>query len=104
MDDKDHADGAPLTAREHAALAEIEEALRQDGDPMRPPRRTGGRRLPLLVALLLMCSVAVAVIGIRTSNAALLWCFAVLWPLTAVQTVRLLARWIRTSGPFTPWF
>jgi hypothetical protein len=48
--------------------------------------------------------VVLAVVGIRTSNAVFLWCFAVLWPLTALQFVRLLGRWIRSTGPFTPWF
>ncbi|MFI0960846.1 DUF3040 domain-containing protein [Streptomyces sp. NPDC021080] len=105
MDDRDRADGVRLTARERAALAEIEEGLRQDHDPEPAPGRPpGGRRLPLAVVLMLMCSTALAVVGIRTSNAALLWCFAVLWPLTVLQTVRLLGRWIRTTGPFTPWF
>jgi len=103
VDERDHADGVRLTARERAALAEIEEGLRQDHEP--PPRRpSGGRWLPLTVVLMLMCSVVLAVVGIRTSDAALLWCFAVLWPLTMVQIIRLLGRWIRTTGPFTPWF
>ncbi|MFF3448507.1 DUF3040 domain-containing protein [Streptomyces sp. NPDC002667] len=105
MDDRDHTDGVRLTARERAALAEMEEGLRQTHDPAPTPRRpSGGRRLALAVAMMLTCSVVLAVVGIRTSNAALLWCFAVLWPLTVIQTVRLLSRWIRTTGPFTPWF
>ncbi|WP_328663964.1 DUF3040 domain-containing protein [Streptomyces sp. NBC_00328] len=103
MDERDHADGVRLTARERAALAEIEEGLRQDPAP-EPHRPSGGRRLPVAVALMLVCSVVLAVVGIRTSNAALLWSFAVLWPLTALQLVRLLGRWIRSTGPFTPWF
>ncbi|MFF2364741.1 DUF3040 domain-containing protein [Streptomyces sp. NPDC058122] len=103
MDERDRADGVRLTARERVALAEIEEGLRQDHEPP-PPRPSGGRRLPLTVALLLVCSVTLAVVGIRTSTAALLWCFAVVWPLTVLQLVRLLGRWIRTTGPFTPWF
>ncbi|MFE2531256.1 DUF3040 domain-containing protein [Streptomyces sp. NPDC059371] len=103
MDEKDRADGVRLTARERVALAEIEEGLRQGQEP--PPRRpSGGLRLPFMVALMLMCSVVLAVVGIRTSEAALLWCFAVVWPLTVLQIVRLLGRWIRTTGPFTPWF
>lgn len=105
MDEKDRADGVRLTARERAALAEIEEGLRQDNDaepaPHRPPR---GRLLPIAVALMLVGSVVLAVVGARTSDAILLWCFAVLWPLTVLQIVRLLGRWIKTTGPFTPWF
>ncbi|WP_329297469.1 DUF3040 domain-containing protein [Streptomyces sp. NBC_00659] len=103
MTERDHADGLRLTARERAALAEIEKGLRQDHAPA-PHRPSGGRRLPVAVALMLMCSVVLAVVGIRTSNTALLWCFAVLWPLTSLQLVRLLGRWIRSTGPFTPWF
>jgi hypothetical protein len=103
VDERDHADGVRLTARERAALAEIEEGLRQDPAPA-PRRPSGGRRLPVAVALMLVCSVVLAVVGIRTSNAVFLWCFAVLWPLTALQFVRLLGRWIRSTGPFTPWF
>ncbi|MFB7242019.1 DUF3040 domain-containing protein [Streptomyces populi] len=105
MDDSDRTDGVRLTARERAALAEIEEGLRQDHDPAPVPSRpSGGRRLPLTVALMLVCSVVLAVVGIRTSEPALLWCFAVMWPLTVLQIIRLLGRWIRTTGPFTPWF
>jgi len=105
VDESDRTDGVRLTARERAALAEIEEGLRQDHDLAPAPRRpSGGRRLPVTVALMLVCSVVLAVVGIRTSNAAFLWCFAVLWPLTMLQLVRLLGRWIRTTGPFTPWF
>ncbi|KAB1990311.1 DUF3040 domain-containing protein [Streptomyces triticiradicis] len=105
MDDRDRTDGVRLTARERAALAEIEEGLRQDHDPAPTPcRPTGGRRLPVVVALMLVCSVVLAVVGIRTSEPALLWCFAVMWPLTVLQVIRLLGRWIRTTGPFTPWF
>ncbi|MEU4172524.1 DUF3040 domain-containing protein [Streptomyces sp. NPDC026665] len=105
MDEKDRADGVRLTARERAALAEIEEGLRQDQEPAPTPRRpSGGRLLPITVALMLVCSVVLAVVGARTSDAILLWCFAVLWPLTVLQIVRLLGRWIKTTGPFTPWF
>ncbi|MEU4087097.1 DUF3040 domain-containing protein [Streptomyces aureus] len=106
MDESDRTDGVRLTARERAALAEIEEGLRhQDEDPApEPRRRSGGRRLPIMVALMSVCSVVLAVVGIRTSQPALLWCFAVMWPLTVLQLVRLLGRWIRSTGPFTPWF
>ncbi|MER5400681.1 DUF3040 domain-containing protein [Streptomyces sp. NPDC002599] len=105
VDEKDHADGVRLTARERAALAEIEEGLRRDHAPAPAPHHpSGGRRLPVAVALMLVCSVVLAVVGIRTSDAAFLWCFAVLWPLTVLQIVRLLGRWIRATGPFTPWF
>ncbi|MGQ4378048.1 DUF3040 domain-containing protein [Streptomyces sp. SAS_267] len=105
MDERDHADGVRLTARERAVLAEIEEGLRQEHAPAPAPRRpSGGRRLPIAVALMFTCSVVLAVVGVCTSDAAFLWCFAVLWPLTMLQIVRLLSRWIRTTGPFTPWF
>ncbi|MET7981759.1 MULTISPECIES: DUF3040 domain-containing protein [unclassified Streptomyces] len=105
MDDRDRTNGVRLSARERAALAEIEEGLRHDHDPAPAPRRSSHRRrLPITVVLMLLGSVALAVVGISTSDAAVLWCFAVLWPLTVVQACRLVRRWIRTTGPFTPWF
>ncbi|WP_245172685.1 DUF3040 domain-containing protein [Streptomyces achromogenes] len=86
-------DGVRLSARERLALARIEAGLRQD---RRFARRMGDARyglwLPVAVLLLAVASVFVAVMGIRTSDPALLWCFALLWPFTLIQAFRLLCR------------
>ncbi|MGW4569242.1 DUF3040 domain-containing protein [Streptomyces sp. NPDC004561] len=82
-----------LSPRERLALLEIEARLRQD---RRFARRMGGVRrevwLPVGVLLLVVASAFAAVMGIRTSDPALLWCFALLWPLTLFQAFRLLRR------------
>ncbi|MFI9247390.1 DUF3040 domain-containing protein [Streptomyces sp. NPDC053086] len=103
-------DEVRLSARERLALLQIEANLRQD---RRLARRMGaGRRgvwLPVAVLLLAMASVFVAVMGIRTSDPTLLWCFALLWPLTLFQAFRLLCRAARPrprprpGAQVTPW-
>ncbi|MES4891632.1 DUF3040 domain-containing protein [Streptomyces sp. NPDC096012] len=86
-------DEVRLSPRERLTLLRIEADLRQD---RRFARRMGaarrGRRLPVAVLLLGAASVFVAVMGIRSSDPSLLWCFAVLWPLTLFQAFRLLCR------------
>ena len=85
-----------LSARERLALLEIEADLKRD---RRLAHRMGeesrGASLPLAVLLLAAASVFVAVAGVRTSDAALLWCFVLLWPLTLLQAFRLLCRTVR---------
>ncbi|WP_243769061.1 DUF3040 domain-containing protein [Streptomyces cyanogenus] len=101
-------DEVGLSSRERLALLQIEANLRQD---RRFARRMGAVRdrtwLPVSVLLLAGASAFVAVMGIRTSQPALLWCFAVLWPLTLFQAFRLLCRASRPrarSGTRpTPW-
>ncbi|WP_318205100.1 DUF3040 domain-containing protein [Streptomyces sp. SCL15-4] len=107
---RDMHDGIRLTPRERITLLRIEAGLRQD---RRFARRMGeaghGASLPVAVVLLAVASVFVAVMGIRTSDPALLWCFALLWPLTLVQAFRLLCRGTRprprrrTRARATPW-
>ncbi|MGW4599150.1 DUF3040 domain-containing protein [Streptomyces sp. NPDC004457] len=90
-------DEVRLSPRERLALLRIEADLRRD---RRFARRMGaGPRevwLPVAVSLLTVASVFVAVMGIRTSDPALLWCFALLWPVTLFQAFRLLCRATRT--------
>ncbi|MDO0929099.1 DUF3040 domain-containing protein [Streptomyces sp. TG1A-8] len=80
------------------------------GRPGRLCRLDPGRRdgwLWLAVLLLAVASAFVAVMGIRSPGPALLWCFALLWPLTLLQAFRLLCRATRGSrhgGRITPWF
>ncbi|WP_251092034.1 DUF3040 domain-containing protein [Streptomyces sp. Caat 7-52] len=103
-------DEVRLSARERLALLQIEANLRQD---RRFAHRMGDARprgwLPAAVLLLGVASVFVAVMGIRTSDPTLLWCFALLWPLTLLQAFRLLCRAARprprpSPGPrVTPW-
>jgi protein-S-isoprenylcysteine O-methyltransferase Ste14 len=87
-------DEVRLSPRERLALLRIEADLRQD---RRFTRRMGAAhrksRLPVVVLVLLgVASVFVAVMGIRSSDPSLLWCFALLWPLTLFQAFRLLCR------------
>ncbi|MFG3009755.1 DUF3040 domain-containing protein [Streptomyces cinerochromogenes] len=113
-------DEVRLSLRERLVLARIEAGLRQDrrfarrmGRTRRRARtgRTGRARrgvwLPAAVLLLTVASVFVAVMGIRTSDPALLWCFALLWPLTLLQAFRLLCRASRVRSGHgsraTPW-
>ncbi|MEU0969360.1 DUF3040 domain-containing protein [Streptomyces sp. NPDC005917] len=82
-----------LSPYERLALSRIEAELRAD----RPfARRMGTGRgriwLRLAVALLTAASLFLAVMGIRTPDPVVLWCFAVVWPLTLIQGVRLLCR------------
>lgn len=103
-------DEVRLSARERLALLQIEANLLQD---RRFARRMGAVRhglwLPAAVLLLAVASGFVAVMGIRTSDPALLWCFALLWPLTLFQAFRLLCRAgrprsrPRTGAQVTPW-
>ncbi|GGW41545.1 hypothetical protein GCM10010503_17170 [Streptomyces lucensis JCM 4490] len=86
-------DKVRLSRSERLALLRIEAVLRQD---RRFTRRMGTPRrefwLPAAVLLLGAASVFVAVMGIRTYDPALLWCFALLWPLTLFQAFRLRCR------------
>ncbi|MEV6114545.1 DUF3040 domain-containing protein [Streptomyces sp. NPDC052109] len=89
-------DEVRLSPRERLELLRIETGLRQD---RRFARRMGdghGRFwLPVAVLLLGIASAFVAVMGVRTSDPALLWCFALLWPVTLFQAFRLLCRAVR---------
>ncbi|MQY37532.1 hypothetical protein SRB17_55360 [Streptomyces sp. RB17] len=103
-------DEVQLSPRERLALLQIESRLRQD---RRFARRMGDTRrevwLPVAVLLLGIASTFVSVMGIRTSDPALLWCFALLWPLTLFQAFRLLCRAVRrrararSGGSARPW-
>ncbi|GAA3112776.1 DUF3040 domain-containing protein [Streptomyces echinatus] len=96
-------DKVRLSAGERLALLQIEASLWQD---RRFARRMGVARpgvwLPVAVLLLGVSSVFVAVMGLRTSDPALLWCFALLWPLTLFQAFRLLCRAARPRPRPTP--
>ncbi|MGW0287758.1 DUF3040 domain-containing protein [Streptomyces sp. NPDC003236] len=112
MDDWETPEDVRLSSRERLALLRIEADLRQDrrfAHRMHAAahRMTGafgstrsgrGLWLPLSVLLLLTASAFAAVMGVRTSAPAPLWCFALLWPLTLVQSFRLLCRVTRRTG------
>ncbi|GLX50723.1 hypothetical protein Shyhy01_36730 [Streptomyces hygroscopicus subsp. hygroscopicus] len=96
-----------LSPYERLALLEIEAHLRQDrgfarrmggGAHREREDRHRGCWLPVGVLLLAAASAFAAVMGVRTSDPALLWCFAVLWPLTLFQAFRLLCRAARRRG------
>ncbi|MFC9280598.1 DUF3040 domain-containing protein [Streptomyces collinus] len=113
MNDWETPDDVRLSPRERVALLIIEAELRQDRRFVHRMRATPGRSrfhrgawLPLAFLLLACASVFTAVVGIRTSEPSLLWCFALLWPLTLLQGFRLLCRATRRrprSGGVTPW-
>ncbi|MEU2927303.1 DUF3040 domain-containing protein [Streptomyces sp. NPDC048304] len=108
MDDWEMHDDVRLSLRERLVLVQIETDLRRD---RRFARRMGGTRrdvwLPVAVLLLGVASAFAAVMGVRTSDPALLCCFALLWPLTLVQAFRLLCRTVRRGvrqgGSTRPW-
>ncbi|MEU6549326.1 DUF3040 domain-containing protein [Streptomyces sp. NPDC046915] len=93
MNDRSHSDDVELTTHELLALFRIEAELRRD---RRLARRMGAshRRvwLPLTAALLMCASITLGVLGFRTSDPALVWGFAVIWPLTLLAAFRLLCR------------
>jgi len=91
-----------LTVREQLILRDIESALRRDRRLERALRDHGRRSLslPLSVAVLGVASVILMVTGIHTSDPAVIWAFAVVWPVALIQAFRLLCRWTerRNSG------
>ncbi|MFD5538839.1 DUF3040 domain-containing protein [Streptomyces sp. NPDC127079] len=92
-----------LSRVERLAWLRIEADLRRDRRFARRMRRGGGGPparfwLRSSVALLTVASVVLAVVGIRTSDPVVLWCFAAVWPLTLLQGARLLCRASRDSG------
>ncbi|MFI5683203.1 DUF3040 domain-containing protein [Streptomyces sp. NPDC051636] len=107
MNDRSHSDDVELTAHERLALLRIEAELGRDRRLARrmstsPPRVW----LPLTAAVLMCASVVLGVLGIRTSDPALVWGFAVVWPLTLLTAFRLLCR-VTENGDratrATPW-
>ncbi|MFF4487958.1 DUF3040 domain-containing protein [Streptomyces sp. NPDC001544] len=104
MNDRSHPDDVELTAHERLALLRIEAELRRDRRLTRrmsasPPRVW----LPLTVAVLMCASIVLGVLGIRTSNPALIWGFAVIWPATLLGAFRLLCRMTGGGDRATPW-
>jgi hypothetical protein len=116
MNDRSDPDDVVLSPHERLALSRMEAELSADrrltrrmGHPTnRRPRRPVSRSwLPLSTAALLSASVSLVVLGVRTSDPAVLWCFAALWPLTLLQGFRLLCRATREGARRerrgTPW-
>ncbi|MEU6353657.1 DUF3040 domain-containing protein [Streptomyces sp. NPDC047072] len=98
-----------LPDHEQRILDDMERALRRDRrldrrlrtlkvrrrpDLSGPVARVAGYRPhPLTAAVLLAVSITLMVIGIRTSDPAVIWTFAGVWPLTLFAGFRLLCRW-----------
>jgi hypothetical protein len=98
-----------LPEHEQRILDEMERALRRDRRldrrmrTLRPSRRPDPARLlsrvaayrprVLTVALLLAVSTGLMVAGMVTSEPAVIWAFAVLWPVTLFAGFRLMCRW-----------
>ncbi|MET9506606.1 DUF3040 domain-containing protein [Streptomyces sp. NPDC006622] len=84
-----------LSDRERRVLEEIERALRDRRLDRRlrafhlPPPRPRPRTALFLLAV----SVTFMVTGIVTSEPAVIWAFAAVWPVTLVTVFRLLCRW-----------
>ncbi|CAL9565535.1 hypothetical protein SUDANB58_04730 [Streptomyces sp. enrichment culture] len=93
-----------LTEREQRILDELERDLRRDRRldrwmrTFRPGRRSVLARLAAYrprrrtVALLSALSVTLMVTGIVTSEPAVIWAFALVWPVTLFAAFRLLCR------------
>ncbi|MFI9827076.1 DUF3040 domain-containing protein [Streptomyces sp. NPDC051913] len=127
MNDRSDPDDVVLSPHERLTLRRIEAELSGDRrltrrmcrllhQPAGRPHHRAGRpvprrALPLSTAALLSASVFLVVMGVRTSDPVLLWCFAALWPLTLLQAFRLLCRVTeagpeartRSGEPGTPW-
>lgn len=104
MNDRSHSDDVELTARERLALLGIEAELCRDTRLARrmgaPPARVW---LPLTVAVLMCASAVLGVLAIRTSDPALIWGFAIVWPPALLAAFRLLCRASGSGGRVTPW-
>lgn len=87
-------DDVVLSSHERLALRNIEAELSCDRRLVRSMRRHPGSRiwLPLSVALLACGSLFLVVVGIRTEEPGVIWCFAGVWPFTLLQAFRLLRR------------
>ncbi|MGW0337369.1 DUF3040 domain-containing protein [Streptomyces sp. NPDC003011] len=95
----------PLRDDEQHILDEMERALRRDRRLDRRLRALDRRPRPVVarvaryrphpwtVAVLLVVSVVLMAAGIATSEPAVLWSFAVVWPVTLYAVFRLLCRW-----------
>jgi hypothetical protein len=93
VENRNDPDDVVLSPHERLTLRYIEAELRGDRRLARRMRRRGSRVwLPLSVAALACASLVLIVLGIRTSDPAVIWCFAALWPLTLLQAFRLLCR------------
>ncbi|MEU3845092.1 DUF3040 domain-containing protein [Streptomyces sp. NPDC028635] len=94
-----------LPDHEQRILDDLERDLRRDRALTRrlrtlqrrraswPSRLAAWRPRPLTVAALLAVAVGLMVTGISTSHPAVIWAFALVWPLTLFAVFRLLCRW-----------
>ncbi|RPF30652.1 DUF3040 domain-containing protein [Streptomyces sp. TLI_185] len=98
-------DNVVLSSHERLALRSIEAELSCDRRLARVMRRRPGSRLwlPLSAALLACSSLFLVVMGIRTADPVVVWCFAGLWPFTVLQAFRLLCRPSGGGDRVTSW-
>jgi hypothetical protein len=93
VENRNDPDGVALSSHERFALWCIESELSEDRRLARRMRHPGGRPwLPLAVAASTCASLLLLVMGILTSDPAVLWCFAALWPVTLLLAFRLPRR------------
>lgn len=93
VESRNNPDDVALSSQERLALWRIEAELRRDrrlARRMRPP--VARPWLPLTVAALTCASLLLLVVGILTSDSAVLWCLAALWPITILLAFRMLRR------------
>lgn len=107
VNEQNEHDDIVLSPHERLTLRHIEADL---GVDRRLVRRMGRLRRPrqwrllaVSVAMLTCTSLFLAVLGIRTSDPAVIWTFAALWPLTLLQAFRLLCRVSKSGERFTAW-
>ncbi|WP_030946548.1 DUF3040 domain-containing protein [Streptomyces sp. NRRL S-646] len=94
-----------LSSHERLALRSIEAQLSCERRLARGMRRRPRSQLwlPPSVALLTCSSLFLVVMGVRTADPVVIWCFAGLWPFTVVQSFRLLCRAGRGGARITSW-
>jgi hypothetical protein len=93
VESRNNPDDVALSSQERLALWRIEAELRQDRRLARRMRHPVARPwLPLSVAALTCASLLLLVVGILTSDSAVLWCLAALWPITLLLASRMLRR------------
>ncbi|MEV0470998.1 DUF3040 domain-containing protein [Streptomyces prunicolor] len=93
MESRNNPDDVTLTPHERLALWHIEADLGEDRRLARRMRHPVVRPwLPLSVAALTCASLLLLVVGILSSDSAVLWCLAAMWPTTLLLAFRMLRR------------
>jgi hypothetical protein len=92
VESRNNPDGVAVPSHERLSLGRIEAEFRQDRRLARRLRHPARPWLPLSVAALTCASLLLLVVGILSSDSAVLWCLAALWPTTLLLAFRMLRR------------